>query len=43
MGANLADLNRLSEIAKKMEKLAKIAPPRQMVPWPYLRVMMSTG
>ena len=43
MGANLADLNRLSEIAEKMEKLAKIAPPRQMVPWPYLHVMMSTG
>jgi len=43
MGANFADLNRLSEIAEKMEKLAKIAPPRQMVPWPYLHVAVSTG
>jgi hypothetical protein len=55
MGANSADLDKLSkiigidpdklsEVAERLSKIApQCAPPRQMMPWPYLPVTLTTG
>jgi len=41
------DPNKLSEVAEKLSKVTPptppCAPPRQMVPWPYLPVTLTTG
>jgi hypothetical protein len=41
------DPNKLSEAAEKLSKVASptppCAPPRQMAPWPYLPVALTTG